>query len=216
VTVFDGPRQVVARGGQSLVLDHYLEVLARKPGALPGATALQQARAAGTFTAAHDAFWGMARSTLSDGAGTRALVEVLLLQRHLPAGDIEAGLTAALRLHSPSVDVVALDAREADGQPDPGPVPFSLALKRVARSKTAATASPTTPSSSFRRTRGRCPRSISTTSSSPPATTSKRRPCDERTRRGDRSTSAHPAGGRGRHRRRLPDLTAADNAGPVR
>jgi hypothetical protein len=53
VTVFDGPRQVavheriVARGGQSLVLDHYLEVLARKP----GATALQQARAAGTFTA---------------------------------------------------------------------------------------------------------------------------------------------------------------------
>jgi hypothetical protein len=45
MTVFEGPRQiavherVVARGGQSLVLDHYLEVLARKPGALPGATA---------------------------------------------------------------------------------------------------------------------------------------------------------------------------------
>ena len=44
-----------------LLLDHYLEVLARKPGALPGATALAQARATGTFTHAHDAFWALAR-----------------------------------------------------------------------------------------------------------------------------------------------------------
>jgi hypothetical protein len=136
VTVFDGSRRValheriVARGGQSLVLDHYLEVLARKPGALPGATALQQARAAGTFTPAHDAFWAMARSQLGDSAGTRALVEVLLLHRHLAAGDVETGLAAALRLQSSSVDVVAVEARKADGQPDPGP--FSLALKRLA------------------------------------------------------------------------------------
>jgi transposase len=138
VTVFDGPRQVaahervVARGGQSLVLDHYLEILARKPGALPGATALAQARATGSFTPAHDAFWAMARSKLGDGAGTRALVEVLLLHRHLPATDVETGLTAALRLQSPSSDVVALEARKADGQRDHGPVPFSLALKRRA------------------------------------------------------------------------------------
>ena len=34
-----------------LDLDHYLEILLRKPGALPGATALVQARAAGVFTA---------------------------------------------------------------------------------------------------------------------------------------------------------------------
>jgi hypothetical protein len=31
---------MMARGGQSLDLDHSLEVLQRKPGALPGATAL--------------------------------------------------------------------------------------------------------------------------------------------------------------------------------
>ncbi len=49
VLVFDG-KTVVARhersrvrGGQVLVLDHYLEVLARKPGALPGSMALSQA-----------------------------------------------------------------------------------------------------------------------------------------------------------------------------
>ena len=61
--VFDGARQVAVharatmRGAEVLTLDHYLEVLTRKPGALPGATALSQARAAGTFTATHDAFW---------------------------------------------------------------------------------------------------------------------------------------------------------------
>ena len=62
VVVFDGRTEVarhprvVARHGQSVDLDHYLDVLKTKPGALPGSTALAQARAAGTFTAAHEAF----------------------------------------------------------------------------------------------------------------------------------------------------------------
>ena len=51
-------------------LDHYLEVLVRKPGALHGATALVQTRAAGTFTNAHEAFWVAARKTHGDGGGT--------------------------------------------------------------------------------------------------------------------------------------------------
>ena len=79
-----------------LVLDHYLEVLWRKPGALPGSTALSQARAAGTFTAAHDAFWAAARRQLGDAEGTRALVEVLLLHRHQVHADVVAGLQAAV------------------------------------------------------------------------------------------------------------------------
>ena len=117
--------------GQSLILDHYLEVLQRKPGALPGATALAQARAAGTFTTVHDAFWAMARARLGDAAGTRALVEVLLLHRRLPAGDVVAGMSAALRLQNPSVDIVAVEARNAAGRPDP--VPLSLVLPRAKR-----------------------------------------------------------------------------------
>jgi hypothetical protein len=49
VVVFDGRTEVarharsVRKGSTVLLLDHYLEVLARKPGALPGATALAQA-----------------------------------------------------------------------------------------------------------------------------------------------------------------------------
>ena len=40
------------KGSEVLVLDHFLEVLSRKPGALPGSIALAQARSGGGFTAA--------------------------------------------------------------------------------------------------------------------------------------------------------------------
>ena len=135
VTVFDGQRQVAVheritvRGEQSLDLDHYLEVLQRKPGALPGATTLVQARASGSFTQVHDAFWAAARHQLGDSRGTQALVEVLLLHRHLPAEDVIAGITAALRVGSVSPDVVAVEARKSV-HPD-GPVPLGLILPRI-------------------------------------------------------------------------------------
>jgi hypothetical protein len=135
VTVFDARIQVARheritiRGEQSLNLDHYLEVLQRKPGAMPGATALAQARKDGTFTQAHEAFWAAARRQVGDAKGTRALVEVLLLHRHLPATDVIAGITAALRIESVSPDVVAVEARKI-GPPD-GPTPLELILPHV-------------------------------------------------------------------------------------
>ncbi|MCQ9177618.1 hypothetical protein KMT30_00820 [Streptomyces sp. IBSBF 2953] len=51
---------LIAKGGCRLDLDHYLEALIRKPGAFPGATALEQARSAGKFTPVHDARWAAA------------------------------------------------------------------------------------------------------------------------------------------------------------
>jgi hypothetical protein len=45
--------------------------------------------------------------------GTRALVEVLLLHRHLDRIDVLAGITAALTVGSTNPDVVALEARKA-------------------------------------------------------------------------------------------------------
>jgi transposase len=119
VTVYDRAtvvarhQRAAGKGVKVLDLDHYLEILLRKPGALPGATALVQARAAGTFTPAHEAFWATARKVLGDGPGTRALVEVLLLHRHLAQGDVHAGITAALAVGSVSPDVVAVEARKA-------------------------------------------------------------------------------------------------------
>ena len=131
--VFDGSRLVarhprlVASGAEHLVLDHYLEILVRKPGALPGSVALAQAREAGVFTAAHEAFWAAARARHGDGPGTRELIEVLLLHRRMPAAQVIAGITAALRAGACAAGVVAVEARKhapAAGQADQaaGPV----------------------------------------------------------------------------------------------
>ena len=117
--------RAVGKGVQVLELDHYLEILARKPGALPGATALAQARASGAFTGEHQALWAAARKQHGDAAGTRALIEVLLLHRHLDRADVLAGITAALSVGSTSADVVAVEARKAaqrcDTSCEPGP-----------------------------------------------------------------------------------------------
>jgi transposase len=117
VVIFDGrteiarhPR-VVTVHGQSVQLDHYLEVLQHKPGALNGSTALAHARKAGTFTTAHDAFWAAARKTDGDAGGTRALIDVLLLHRSMAADDVEAGIRAALAVGAVTADVVAVEAR---------------------------------------------------------------------------------------------------------
>jgi transposase len=99
VRIFDGriliarhPR-TVARGGQCVQLDHYLEVLRIKPGALPGSTALAQARESGEFTPAHDAFWAAARRTDGDAEATRELIDVLLLHLSMDARDVIDGIT---------------------------------------------------------------------------------------------------------------------------
>jgi Mu transposase-like protein len=132
LVVFDGRVEVArherstAKGGQVLLLDHYLEVLRRKPGALPGATALAQARAAGAFTNEHEAFWAAARKALGDAAGTRALIELLLLHRHVEHSDVLAGISAALSVGSVSADVVAVEARKAAQQRGAEPSQISL------------------------------------------------------------------------------------------
>lgn len=117
IVVFDG-RAIVARHqritiklGQSVHLDHYLEVLKAKPGALPGSTALARAREAGSFTNAHEAFWAASRRVNGDAEGTRQLIDVLLLHRFMHADDIEAGISAALGVGAVSADVVAVEAR---------------------------------------------------------------------------------------------------------
>jgi hypothetical protein len=127
LVIYDGHAEVArherlpGKSGVRLDLDHYLEALVRKPGALPGATALEQARAAGKFTPVHDAWWAAARKAHGDAAGTRALVEVLLLHRHMDGEHVVAGLAAALRAGALTADAVALEARkaadEAGGQP---------------------------------------------------------------------------------------------------
>lgn len=118
IEVLDGAA-VVARhrrarkGDEVLVLDHYLEVLVAKPGALLSATALQRARACGGFTETHERFWQAARRRLGDADGTRALIGVLLAHRTMPADALIAGMDAALSIASVDVNVVLVETRRA-------------------------------------------------------------------------------------------------------
>lgn len=132
IVFYDGRAEVarherlIAKGQARLELDHYLEVLVRKPGAFPGATALEQARSAGKFTPVHDAWWAAACKAHGDRDGTRALIEALLLGRHLHHEHLVAGLAAALRAGALTSDAVALEARnaaDADDTPAPAAAP---------------------------------------------------------------------------------------------
>jgi hypothetical protein len=138
VEVLDGPRLVAVHGraagkhAEILVLDHYLEVLRYKPGALPGATALAQARAAGAFTASHQRYWDAARRKLGDGAGTRALTEVLLGHRTLPAAALLEAMEKAVTSGALDPQAVLIDARRLAGGPVAPVIPIG-ALARYDR-----------------------------------------------------------------------------------
>ena len=129
-TVVARHHRAIGKGVKVLDLDHYLEILLRKPGALPGATALAQARATGAFTPIHDAFWAAARKALGDAVGTRVLIEVMLQHRHLEHADVIAGLTAALTVGSVNADVVAVEARKAAQQRGAQPPPITATPRR--------------------------------------------------------------------------------------
>ena len=125
----------VVRGSQTMLLDHYLEILSRKPGAMPGALATHQARQTGVLTSAHERFWARARRRFGDASGTRALIEVLLLHRGLPFPAVHAALEAVNGAGSSDPDLVAIEARRiTEGRrPTGSTVPTASALRRFDR-----------------------------------------------------------------------------------
>ena len=138
VEALDGPQVVAAhqraagKYAEVLTLDHYLEVLKYKPGALPGATALAQARAAGAFTASHQAYWDAARHARGDAGGTRALTEVLLGHRALPAAALTQAMDKAVTSGALDPQAVLIDARRLAGGPVAPVIPIG-ALARYDR-----------------------------------------------------------------------------------
>lgn len=117
VEVLDGARvlarhqRAAGRYVEVLVLDHYLEVLAIKPGALPGSTALAQAKACGAFTVTHQQYWDAARRHFGDKDGTGALIEVLLAHRSTAASALLAAMAHAVSSGTLDPQVVLIEAR---------------------------------------------------------------------------------------------------------
>jgi transposase len=138
VEALDGPQVIAAhersagKYAETLVLDHYLDVLKYKPGALPGATALAQARAAGAFTPSHQRYWDAARRTMGDALGTKALIEVLLGHRALPAAALLQAMDHAVSAGVLDPQVMLIDARRLAGRPIAAVIPIG-ALGRYDR-----------------------------------------------------------------------------------
>ena len=130
VVVYDGPRLVAAheravgRHVEVLALDHYLEVLRAKPGALAGATALAQAKTAGVFTTVHQRYWDACRKARGDATGTRALIEVLLAHRSLPAQALQTAMATAVATGMLDPHVVIIEARRQGGGQPGAPAPI--------------------------------------------------------------------------------------------
>ncbi|MBC7541670.1 MAG: IS21 family transposase [Candidatus Sericytochromatia bacterium] len=88
--------RLTGRDGDSLQLDHYLEVLTHKPGGFAGSLALHQARQKGNWPAVYDQFLASLQARHGHADGTREMVEVLLLHRcHTKLAVVEA-VTGAL------------------------------------------------------------------------------------------------------------------------
>jgi transposase len=106
-----------------LDLEHYLEVLIKKPGALAGSTPLEQWRARGRWPESYDAFWKLLKERHGKQDGTRAMIELIILGRKHGYGELEQAVAQALELGCSDVGAVRLllhaESCEARRAPEP-------------------------------------------------------------------------------------------------
>jgi len=84
------------RFGVSAKLDHYLELLAHKPGALAGSLALHQERARGRWPEYLAQLWGKLTERYRPSEAARQMVDVLLLAREHSPARLELAVRGAL------------------------------------------------------------------------------------------------------------------------
>jgi transposase len=89
-----------------LDLEHYLDVLSHKPGALAGSKPLAQWREAGRWPACYDELWDRLRTRHGKQNGTRAMVAVLALGREFGHERLQAAVASTV-LHG-ACDVAAV------------------------------------------------------------------------------------------------------------
>ncbi len=84
------------RHGQRLELDHYLELLWRKPGALSRSLPLRQVRERGQWPDEYDELWSHLRLRYGESEGTKHLLEVLLMHREADVEEVHTAVGLAL------------------------------------------------------------------------------------------------------------------------
>jgi hypothetical protein len=85
-----------SRGQERLQLDHYLELLLRKPGALAGSRPLAQMRAEGQWPESYDRLWAGLKERYGESDGTRQMIGLLMLAREKGADALTRGIEEAL------------------------------------------------------------------------------------------------------------------------
>jgi hypothetical protein len=86
------------RGQQILNLEHYLEVLERKPGALAGSTPLAQWREQGRWPASYDRLWQELIERQGKAEGTRQMIRLLQLGKAKGYEKLQSAAESALAL----------------------------------------------------------------------------------------------------------------------
>ena len=98
--------------GEQLDLDHYLELLRLKPGAMARSRPLRQAREGGRWPADYDGLWQAMTKRFGVSEGTRQMVDVLLLHREAPADTVHCAVSLALEYGGYNASAVAMLLRQ--------------------------------------------------------------------------------------------------------
>lgn len=99
------------RHGHQAQLDHYLEVMQRKPGALAGSKALAQERERGLWPAAYDQLWRAIAERYGPSVAARQMVDVLMLCREAGPERVHQAVREALMSGAHDGQAVAVLAR---------------------------------------------------------------------------------------------------------
>jgi hypothetical protein len=102
------------RFGTSARLDHYLELLARKPGGLEHSLALSQERGRGAWPACFDELWAALTGRYGRSEAARQMVDVVLLCREHGPDHVALAVRGALAASAIDGRAVAVLARRAE------------------------------------------------------------------------------------------------------
>ena len=115
-----------SRQQKVLDLEHYLEVLSKKPGALAGSTPLEQWRAQGRWPASFDRFWEALKQRRGKRDGTRAMIDLLLVGREQGYDALRQAIEKALEMGCSDVSAVLLLLHAGKNPPRGVPEPVEI------------------------------------------------------------------------------------------
>jgi hypothetical protein len=105
-----------SRQKKILNLEHYLDVLSKKPGALAGSSALEQWRAQGRWSASFDRLWGELKKRRGKQDGTRAMIDLLLLGRTHGYDALREAIEKTLSIGCADVSAVVMLLKAGSGE----------------------------------------------------------------------------------------------------